>query len=260
MRRCNVLSLILVLLLAPGLLRSGYAEVRPLADPAAITPFKKYNPDIDKYAFAKSFILSVSYYKRVFDRLKTEETAKAATWSDQRLILQYIEDRTLDNTELRIARNYLTKFVKSQNGLVQKVSRQAIAAYEKSLALSIKERELWQVLYRFKGTGQPADFDEPQFIGQHLSVVAERKEADKQLLSASMLVRVILLSAVRCDSEECKDLALTKDERRKLTGYLDDFARDNMAWGIKAGQSPVEGCVAALREVLEDQLYVSSDQ
>lgn len=222
--------------------------------------FKTYNVDIDKYAFTRNFILSLGYYQRVADRLKAEGDAKVRNEADQKLILKYIEDRTLDNTELRIARNYLTRFVKSKNGLIRKVSRQIIVAYDKILALSMHERELWQVLYRFKVTGQPADFNEPQFIGQQLNIFAEKKEAEKNLLSASMLTRIVLLSAGRCDSEACQFLVLTTDERRRLSGYLNDFARDNTGWGIKAGQSPVEGCVAALREVLEDQLFISRDK
>ncbi len=235
-------------------------SAEPVNSPTETGLFKTYNADIDKYAFTKNFILSVSYYKRVSDRLKAEGDIKAKNGADQKLILKYIEDRTLDNTELRIARNYLTRFVKSDNGLIRKVSRQAIEAYDRVLSLSMHERALWQDLYRFKVTGQPSDFDEPQLIKQQLSIFSEKKEAEKSLLSASVLIRIVLLSVERCDSEDCKYLALTDEERRKLTGFLDDFARDNSAWGIKAGQSPVEGCEAAIREVLEDQLYISRDK
>lgn len=230
------------------------------ATAADVKLFKTYNADIDKYAFTRSFIMSVGNYKRVADRLMAEGDIKAKRGADQRLILKYIEDRTLDNTELRIARNYLTRFVKSRNGLIQKVSRQAVMAYDRTLALSMRERDLWQVFYRFKMTGLPEDFNEPQLVEQLLGIFAEKKETDKNLLSASMLIRILLLSGERCDGEACKNLALTADERHRLVGYLDDFARDNTAWGIKAGQSPVEGCVAAIREVLEDQIYSSRDQ
>jgi len=220
--------------------------------------YKRYNPDIDKYAFTKNFILSVSYYKRVSDRLKAELDYQSSKGAGIKLILKYIEDRTLDNTELRIARNYLTKYESSNNGLIRKVSGMAITAYDTVISLSVRERELWLALYRFKTTGQPADFNEDQVNQKHVDIIVEKKEADKQLLSASVLVRVVLLSARRCDSADCKELVLTKDERYRLSKYLDSFARDNMEWGLKAGQSPVDGCVAAIREVLEDQVYVSA--
>ena len=41
---------------------------------------------------------------------------------------------------------------------------------------------------------------------------------------------------------------------------LDTFASGNMDWGLKAGQTTIQGCVAALREVLEDPLYKSSER
>ncbi len=223
--------------------------------------FKTYNRDIDKYSFTKNFILSISYYKRVADRLKVEEALKLDGTSDIKVIQKFINDRTLDNTELRIARNYLIKFTSSRNGLIQQVARQSISAYDGVLALSMRERELWQSLSRFKLTGEPEDFNEKDFIEQQLSIAAQKKEADKMLLSASMLIRIVLLSAERCGSEVCQELALSRDERFKLTGYLDDFSRDNLEWGIKPGQTPIEGCVAAIREVLEDeQVFISKDK
>jgi hypothetical protein len=229
-----------------------------MAAPEQPDTFKRYNADIDKYAFTRSFIVSVSYYKRVSDRLKAEIDYQSRKKSDIKLILKYIQDRTLDNTELRIARNYLTKFTDSGNGLIRKVSGQAIAAYDAVLSLSMRERELWVELHRFKSTGQPADFNEEQFNQKHLDIIAEKKEADKQLLSASVLMRIVLLSASRCENENCKLLVLTDAQRRRLSQDLDEYARDNMEWGLKAGQSPVDGCVAAIREVLEDKLYSSA--
>ena len=223
-----------------------------------IDSFKRYNIDVDKYAFTKNFIVSVSYYKRVSDRLRSELDYQARKGASDKLILKYIEDRTLDNTELRIARNYLTKFTSSNNGLIRKVAGQAIEAYESVLSLSMRERELWMELHRYKSTGQPSDFNEEDYNQKHLDIIGEKKEADKKLLSASMLIRVVVLSSKQCESEDCKTLMLTQEERYKLTKVLDGFAPDNMDWGLKAGQSAVDGCVAAIREVLEDKVYVSA--
>ncbi len=250
--RLSSFVLVLIVFFSPSIV---------LAQPASgVLLFKKYNADIDKYAFTKNFIQSVSYYKRVDDRLKLEGDFKEANGSNVKLIQKYIDDCILDNTELRIARNLLTPYTTSGNGLIRKVSRQAVSAYDGVLALSMKARNMWQAFYRFKSTGKPADFNEDQFTRQMVVISGEKKEKDKILLSASVLLRTVLLSARRCDSEDCKILVLTGHERQKLVGFLDEYARDNMAWGIKAGQSPVEGCVAAIREVLEDKLYISSDE
>ena len=85
--------------------------------------FREYNPDIDKYAFTSQFIVGLGYYKKVFDRLKEEDLARTQADSQTALLQQYVNDRTLDNIEIRIARNYLTRFTASANGLIGKVAR-----------------------------------------------------------------------------------------------------------------------------------------
>ena len=86
-------------------------SILTLAGPlyAGINEFKTNNPDIDKYSFTKSYIAGLSYYHRVALRLKEEEATPISSDKDARAIQRFIENRTLDNTELRIARNYLTK-------------------------------------------------------------------------------------------------------------------------------------------------------
>jgi hypothetical protein len=224
---------------------------------AAELPFKQYNPDIDKYNFARSFITGLSYYNRVAERLASEDKAAVDAKSDARAIRDFIDDRTLDNTELRIAKNYLTRYAGSQNGLIRKVARDATVTYDKLLAMSVRERELWQVFGRFRTTGLPPDFNEEEFGGQQVILARDKKEIAKDLIRESILVGKILLSAARCDQEDCQELALTREERDKLVKKLDEFAGGNTDWGMKPGQSTVHACVAALREVLEDPLYRS---
>jgi hypothetical protein len=75
-----------------------------------------------------------------------------------------------------------------------------------------------------------------------------------------MLLTKVFLSAARCDSDNCTYLALTQDERYKLVEKLDDFGRETSVWGAKPGQSTLEACIATIREVLEDPLYLSLTQ
>lgn len=224
------------------------------------SPFKTYNPDIDKYDFTRQFIVGLGYYKKVFDRLKVEESGRENGVEDIDRLKMYVDDRTLDNTEVRIAKNYLTRFTTSKNAFVQKVARDAIAQYDAMLALNMKERDRWQELYRFRSTGKPEGFDEAGFNDRMQPLIQERKAAGKGLLTASALLKTVLLSAEYCDSEDCKYLALTGDERKKLATALDQYARDNYQWGIKEGQSTFEATVAAIREVLEDPIYISRDK
>lgn len=245
MRYCRLFALILAGIMAVSSARAGDSS------------FQKYNPDVDKYPFVRDFILSVGYFKRVSERQAAEGVLKEQEGDSLVLIRKCIEDRTLDNTEIRIARNYLARFSNSSNGLIRKVARQAVAAYDGVLGLSVKERDLWQVLLRYKTSAKGKDIDEVEFAAQQESVAVAKKEAMKQLLEAAQLLQVVLLSAERCETQHCKELALTREERLQLTGNLDKFAKNNLQWGLKPGQSTQEGVEASIREVLEDPLYIS---
>lgn len=224
---------------------------------AAQDSFRAKNPDVDKYAFVKNFITGLGHYHHAADRLKKEADLVSATSSEASAIQAFIDNRTLDNTEFRIARNYLTHFSTSKNGLVRKVAQDTIATYDQLIALSMSERELWQSLYEFKIKDDSQRLDEEDFIRQQTELALDKKEAAKGLLQSSLLVRTILLSAEKCADENCHALAITQEERGRLIEKLDAFASNNMAWGAKVGQSTSEACEAAIREVLEDRLYSS---
>ena len=142
-------------------------------------PFKTKNPDIDKYPFVKNFIVGLGYYHRVAERLKQEADVSTAAGSELRAIQVFIDDRTLDNTELRIARNYLTSFSSSRNGLIRKVAQDTIATYDKLIAMSVSERDLWQSFYEFKKKQKTQHIDEKDFIHQQMEIALDKKEVAK---------------------------------------------------------------------------------
>ncbi|MBF0122103.1 MAG: hypothetical protein HQL21_01680 [Candidatus Omnitrophica bacterium] len=219
--------------------------------------FKAKNPDIDKYPFVKNFITGLGYYHRVAIRLKAEADMPATAETEMKAIQLFIDNRTMDNTELRIARNYVTQFTSSRNGLIRKLAQDTIVTYDKLIAMSVEERGLWQAFLDFKKQQDSQRIDEGDFIRQQTEIALDKKEVAKGLLEACRIIHTVLLSAEKCESEECSHLAVTQKERDKLLEKLDAFAGSNMAWGMKEGQSTVEACEAAIREILEDRIYLS---
>ncbi len=220
-------------------------------------PFRQYNPDVDKYDFTRSFITGLSYYSRVAERLGMEDKAELDAIPDSKAIRDFIDHRTLDNADLRIAKNYLVRYFKSGNGLIRRVAIDSAATYQKLLEMSSRERELWKSFERSRRSGAPADFNETEFSRRQVQLASDKKEVAKELVRQANLVTRIMLSAELCQTEDCKELALTRDERDKLVRKLDSFARGSMDWGLKAGQSSLQACTSVLREVLEDPLYHS---
>jgi hypothetical protein len=225
--------------------------------PVQKTPFQEYNPDIDKFAFAKSFITSLSYYGRLNLRLNKEKEVGDKFNKDTKVVKTFVNNRTLDNTELRIAKNYLPKYTESKNMLIRRVAYDTMVAYEQNIKVSYVERRLWDAYYRFKKIGRPRDLNENDFKTQMASLARDRKAAGMAVLESVMMFKKVLLSAKACQDETCRELALTQAERDKLLRKLDEFAGDNMAWGMKSGQGTFEAAIASLREVLEDSAYVS---
>jgi len=87
----------------------------------------------------------------------------------------------------------------------------------------------------------------------------QRKEADKNIIQASILLTKVLASDKNVNGRGHL-LAITAQQRQKLLDKLDSFGSDNLDWGLKTGQSTLEGSVAVIREVLEDSLWVSIDE
>ena len=219
--------------------------------------FRELNPDAGKYAFVKDYIFALSYYARVAQRLQLEGEIVAESLDQQAVVRQLVANRTLDNTELRIARNYMSRYRSSASPFVRKTALTAIDAYQRLLSMSVRERTLWSDFLRYILAGKPESFDEKEFGRQQVLLAQQKKEVAKDVLRASVLATRVMLSAAHCEDEGCRVLNFTQDERDRLSAALSTVPGVNMDWGMKPGQSTVEACAAVIRESLEDPLYLS---
>lgn len=219
--------------------------------------FRELNPDEGKYAFVKDYIFSLSYYARVAQRLQLEEEFSSSFTDQQSLVRRLVANRTLDNTELRIARNYLKRYCSSSSSFIRKTALTAVDAYQRLLSMSARERSLWSDFLRYVTEGKPESFDEKDFSRQQVFLAQQKKEVAKDVLRASVLATKVMLSSAHCEDEACKTLEFTPAERERLTSVLSTVPGVNMDWGMKPGQSTVEACAAVIRESLEDPLYLS---
>lgn len=222
------------------------------------SPFKTYNPDVQKYTFARSYITSLGHFHKVHVRLEKQDPRAMKVSDEKELVKDFIEFLTQDNLDLRIAKNYLVKYLNSPNALIRKVSMDTIAIYDEIIASNSQERELWKTFYDALIAGTET-FDKEEFAKKQLLLAHQRKELAKGLVAASVVMTKVLISE---DSDEfSKDgpLAISATERRKLIEKLDTFARNDLEWGMKPGQSPAEACVANIREILEDPIRPSAN-
>lgn len=144
--------------------------------------FQEYNPDVQKYDFAKIFITGLSYYNRVAMRLEDEVDVQERGLAQKQGVRMFINDRTLDNTELRIAKNYLDKFSDSPNGLIRKVARMSVKTYDQLVEISVRERGLWNRFHDLKPDAVFTEADEKEVLQQQVFLAQEKKRLPKSCL------------------------------------------------------------------------------
>ena len=220
--------------------------------------FSKNNPDIKKYEFARSYITALSYMKAIFDRWNKNAPKKLFANDKQKMILASINDLALDSSDLLIIKHYLRKYLLSSNTLMRKVAGIVVVSTSRDIAINHEEKALWQKWYDLNIAGQATRPKEVEFVKNQYSLELQRKEADKDIIQASVMLTKVLMSDKNKD-DHGHLLAITAQQRQKLLDILDFFGSDDLDWGLKKGQSSLEASIAVIRETLEDSIWISID-
>ena len=239
-----------VLVLTAALIFSYYAA-------ASQQDFQRHNPDIGKYAFASSYISALGYVNSVHLRWKKNLPNKLYAGNDLKIMRGYVVYLIKDNVDFRVARNFLSKYLHYENLLIRKTADTFIAACLTHIAINDKEKQIWDQWYAVKSNHLDTPANEKAFIKTQKALSLKRKEADKTIVEASVLLANVLKSDRNAD-EKGRLLAITSKEREYLLSRLDEFGRETLDWGLKAGQDPMQASIAVIREVLEDTIYISN--
>ncbi|MBF0490314.1 MAG: hypothetical protein HQL15_06790 [Candidatus Omnitrophica bacterium] len=218
--------------------------------------FKKNNPDGYKYEFARSYIGALKYFYNVNQRWIKNPPKKKFKGDDFKTIRGSIEYLVQDNWDLRVAKNYMVRYLYSPNSLMRKVSDMLIDSCEKDIALNNKAKNLWQDWLNLKSAGRFKPKDEKNFIAAQRDIELKRKESDKNVVEASILMSKVLLSQDN-PNDKGKLLVINEKERNKLIDDLDSYGKEVMDWGLKPGQSTFSASIAVIREVLEDPVFIT---
>jgi len=225
----------------------------------AADDFSKNNPDILKYEFARSYITSLSYMKQIYDRWNANAPKKHFANQQKKMIMATLNDLALDNSDLRIIKGYLLKYLTAHNMLMRKVADIVVVATSREIAINDEEKTLWEKWYDLINAAQATRPKEIDFVKVQHGLELRRKEADKDIIQASVLMSKVLISDKNKNGKGHL-LAVTAQQRQKLLDKLDSFGSDNLDWGLKAGQRTLEGSIAVIREILEDSIWISIDE
>lgn len=223
------------------------------------SPFKKNNPDISKYEFTRSYIASFEYLNSLDKRMK-ESQSKNSKGNALDLIQWNLDRLSKDSMDLRIAKNYVAKYFTIPNPLMRKVIDTYVHSCDQLVSLNSEERGLWQSMYELNKKSEVSPQEDQEFVKSQEGLSVKRKAAMVSLVESSALLTKLLLSEDTKEKQFKKRLALTAKERDRLIRKLDIYAGDNLDWGMKPGQTYLQGAVAMIREVLEDPTYLSADE
>jgi len=233
--------------------------VAMLTHPAqAADQFTQNNPDGKKYEFARSYITALSYMKDIDERWNKNAPKKLFADQKNKMILATINDLALDSSDLLIIKNYLLKYLVSPNRLMRKVADIVVVAISREIAINHEEKKLWEHWYDLNTAGQATRPKEIEFVKTQYSLELRRKEADKDIIQASVMMTKVLVSETNKDGKGHR-LAITAQQRQKLLDKLDTFGSDVLDWGLKPGQGTLEASIAVIREILEDSIWISID-
>ncbi len=225
----------------------------------AADEFTKNNPDVKKYEFARSYITALSYMKDINDRWEKNAPKKLFAHQKNKMILATLNDLALNDSDLRIIKHYLLKYLISPNMLMRKVADIVVVATGREIAINGQQRSLWQKWYDLNIAGQATRPKEIDFVKTQYSLELQRKEADKDIIQASVLMTKVLISEKNKNGHG-HYLAITAQQRQKLLDKLDSFGGDTLDWGLKKGQTTLQGSIAVIREILEDSIWISIDE
>jgi len=235
---------------------SGGALIAPAY---ATDDFSKNNPDVLKYEFARSYISALNYMKDINDRWNKNDPKKYFANDPNKLILSMINNLAYDNSDLRIIKNYVLKYLTSPNMLMRKVADIVVVSTAREIALNDQEKLIWQKWYDLINFNQASRPKEIDFVRTQYAMDLRRKEYDKDIVRATVLMTKVLMSEKNIDGKGHL-LAITSEQRQKLLDKLDSFGSDTLDWGLKSGQSTLEGSIAVVREILEDSIWISNDE
>ena len=243
-----------------GLAVLSFSHPAAAAPPAGATSltseFKKNNPDGGKYEFARSYISALGHIEAIDRRWKKTSFKKSPAGNDVKIMRGYVSNLVKDNADLRIAKNFLDKYLRSPNHLIQKTADMFIGACIIQIAINEKEKQIWDQWYAVKSNKLDTAANERAFVKAQRELALKRKDANTIIVEASILMTKVLKSEHNAD-DKGHVLALTDRQRRQLLAYLDDFGKKYLDWGLKSGQTHLEAAVAVIREVLEDSIYTT---
>jgi len=217
--------------------------------------FQKNNPDGNKYELVRVYLKALNYFYANTQRSQQAVPLDLNNLEDIKPTAVLLNNLVLDNVNIRIARNLVKKFLTPDNGLILKVADGFVNLCDQQILINDQERALLESLYELQKNNQLDNFKKDEFIEAFKNISQTRHDSLGGLLESSLIVKTILISNKPTAKGAFVTLGITANERKKLLKQLDEFQGENFRGELREGQTFLEGSIASLREILEDQSW-----
>lgn len=246
-------------LLIGGILMAGVVWAQEDAISQNPKMFAKLNPDGMKYEFVKHYLTALQHLQKVE---QLQDDVPLIALNDISLgVLQSRADHLLqENANLRVARNLVDRYRQSDNGFILKVSEIFSNTCESLIILNSQERDLILSFINRDVSGMSFDGKAKEEYGARQNEFSsQRKAVSAGILEASIYVSKLLRSSQLSSGGQIFRLGISLDERLKLKEFLRGFGYPADVVDIQPGQTFVEGSVAVIRRILEDDSFGTLD-
>ncbi len=221
--------------------------------------FIENNPDGKKYEFVRTYLNALMYFKKNADRQKELPTIDINNLAEAPSVAPIVLALKKDNVNLRIARNLVKKFKTPENGLILKVADLFAKVCDDQMEYNDYDRVLYERIAEIQESGYFEDFYPESFLEAQELLAEQRRASFKELMEASMLINIVLVSPDRNYYGDFYRLGLTRQQRQNLLYKIDDFKGKGFSGGVEEGQTFLQGSVNVIRQILENDSWQVMD-
>ena len=229
------------------------AKANPLYDD--VDKFIENNPDGNKYEFVKTYLNALMYLKKNADRKSDLPKIDINDIENAPSVKPIISDIQRDNVNLRVARNLVKKFKTPENGMILKVADLFAKVCDDQIEYNDYETILYEKILELQQDGYYEGFSPENFIEAQNLLSDQRRASLKELMEASMLINIVLVSTEQNYYGEFYRLGITRQQRKNLLYKVDDFKGKGFSGDIEEGQTFLEGSVNVIRQILENESW-----
>lgn len=207
----------------------------------------------ESFEFGKSFINSLQHLK--INEERTSQTLNTNFDSEIELGIASMKNLRLAIQEIQMAQSQISSYENSNNEIVKTAADFIIKAYQQLQQSMTESLELQEKLY----SASPEEFNQGEYMSKISALQANQETAMTLLIQSSVLVTHSFVSKQPDEKGNLSYLVLTSKQRKELISELDSIFGKSIKNGMQEGQTHLEACAGALRQVLSGG-HKSSDE